>query len=247
MATFHGIPGADPPGARTWVEHVLRGCVVAGVLCVIALTLGWLRAQDAWTPRRWIPAPPSRRIPSDGADHFDRWVTLAGSRFLTPADDPAGPKAAAIGRILRTLGSLDTPSWDPFWLQKWIHWPSLADLPTMVIVSGFPATGGGTTDELRGYCGEGVPGVLEEPIIEPVSSTRLGSGLRSLAYTAEMADGLAEVHATLAYVWRIRLLDDGRPTLGIVRLWASGSPRQIIAAEPDIHDLALTLRMETSG
>ncbi len=117
----------------------------------------------------------------------------------------------------------------------------------MVIVSGFPATGGGTTDELRGYCGEGVPGVLEEPIIEPVSSTRLGSGLRSLAYTAEMADGLAEVHATLAYVWRIRLLDDGRPTLGIVRLWASGSPRQIIAAEPDIHDLALTLRMETSG
>ena len=197
--------------------------------------------------RRWIPAPPSRRIPSDGADHFDRWVTLAGSRFLTPADDPAGPKAAAIGRILRTLGSLDTPSWDPFWLQKWIHWPSLADLPTMVLVSGFPATGGGTTDELRGYCGEGVPGVLEEPIIEPVSSTRLGSGLRSLAYTAEMADGLAEVHATLAYVWRIRLLDDGRPTLGIVRLWASGSPRQIIAAEPDIHDLALTLRMETSG
>jgi len=197
--------------------------------------------------RRWIPAPPNRRIPSDGADQFERWVILAGSRFLTPTDDPAGPKAAAIGRILRTLGSPDTPGWDPFWLQKWIHWPTLVDLPTMVIVSGFPATGGGTADELRRYCGEGVPGALEEPIIEPVSSRQLGSGLRSLAYSAELADGLAEVHATLAYVWRIRLIEDGRPTLGIVRLWASGSPRQIIAAEPDIHDLALTLRMENSG
>ncbi len=56
VATFHGIPGADPPGARTWVEHVLRGCVVAGVLGVVALTLGWLRAQNAWTP--WLIALP---------------------------------------------------------------------------------------------------------------------------------------------------------------------------------------------
>jgi hypothetical protein len=56
VATFHGIPGADPPGAHRWVEHVLRVCVVAGVLGVIALMLGWLRAQDAWTP--WLIALP---------------------------------------------------------------------------------------------------------------------------------------------------------------------------------------------
>ncbi len=197
-----------------------------------------------YDPSRWIPAPPSRRVPSKGAEQFERWVTVAGSRFLTPADDPAGPKAAAIGRILRTLGSLGYPNWDPFWLHKWIHWPSLRDVPTALVVSGFPARRGASPDELRAYCGEGVPGALEEPIIEKISSPVLGSGMRALTYSAQEADGLAEVHATLAYVWPIRLVDDGRPTLGIVRLWASGSPRQIIAAEPDINVLAMTLRME---
>jgi len=45
VATFHGIPGADPPGAQRWVEHVFRVCVVAGVLGVIALILAADRAN----------------------------------------------------------------------------------------------------------------------------------------------------------------------------------------------------------
>ena len=56
MATFHGIPGADPPGAQRWVEHVFRACLVVGVLGVIALMLGWLGPQSPWTP--WVIALP---------------------------------------------------------------------------------------------------------------------------------------------------------------------------------------------
>lgn len=197
-----------------------------------------------YDPAVWIPAPPCRRIPSTGAERFERWVTVAGSRFLSPADDPAGPKAAAIGRILRALGSLDYPSWDPFWLHKWIHWPTVRVTPTAVIVSGIPAEDGGSVEELRHFCGVGSPAALEEPLVEEISSPILGPGLRGLVYSAEAADGSKEVHATLSYVWPVKVLDEGEVEAGIVRLWASGTPPQILAAQPDIEALAMTLRME---
>ena len=162
-----------------------------------------------YDPAVWIPAPPCRRIPSTGAERFERWVTMAGSRFLTSADDPAGPKAAAIGQILRAN-----------------------------------VKGKDTAARLRHFCGVGSPAALEEPLVEEISSPILGPGLRGLVYSAEAADGSKEVHATLSYVWPVKVLDEGEVEAGIVRLWASGTPPQILAAQPDIEALAMTLRME---
>jgi len=83
VATFHGIPGADPPGAQRRVEHVLRVCVVAGVLGVIALAVGWLGwlilgavaviALDLAAPRLVTPAYELAGVPAGRLPAFSLW------------------------------------------------------------------------------------------------------------------------------------------------------------------------------
>ncbi len=56
MATFRGIPGLEPPDAPAWVDHVLRGCVVAGFLGYFAFIFRWIDSATWWGG--WLPALP---------------------------------------------------------------------------------------------------------------------------------------------------------------------------------------------
>lgn len=56
MATFHGIPGFEPPDAPAWVDHVLRGCVVAGFLGYFAFIFRWVDSATWWGA--WLPTLP---------------------------------------------------------------------------------------------------------------------------------------------------------------------------------------------
>jgi hypothetical protein len=56
MATFHGIPGYEPPDAPAWVDHVLRGCVVAGFLGYFAFIFRWVDSATWWGA--WLPTLP---------------------------------------------------------------------------------------------------------------------------------------------------------------------------------------------
>ena len=186
----------------------------------------------------WLPA--LRPADLEGGDlDLEAWSAKMAGYFVTDGDAPNSEYYQRTRAKLTIAGTQDFPAFDPYWQDKWIHFPDSADTALPVMISDYDADDNGSDDELRYYLRVGDPLVIEEPIVEEIH-TPLGRGLRAMAYTPLHEQGQVNICATLAYVWRVQWPDGD---LSIVRLWAMYDPTRILKAADDIHNLAMTLRL----
>lgn len=188
---------------------------------------------------RWLWAPPN---PGSAAPvtPLDDWLAEA-DELLWPSDAPGGPPTPAERERTRALLALFAdpgfPPDDAPWTLKLLHCPDPRGDVVPVMITYLPAEGE-PEQALRALLRVGDPGLVEPPVVDPVSS-RIGNGLRGLAYTrAAPSDGASVLLATLAYAWRV---DIGGGAACDVRLWTTWTPSSVVAVADDVEALARTL------
>jgi hypothetical protein len=186
-----------------------------------------LTIDFAALPAIWLPCPPTFPAGADvttwASESAELWWENSG---LEHGDPDVRLLAETLAGIHKIIYAPDSPLLFHFAL---LHLPErIAPLPVMFGV--WPAVGDRDA-QLRTLTGIGHPGLVKPAIEEEFRTDRLGSGLKTLAYTqAGQGPG---INATINYAWRSEELKTA------LRIFAAaGDLGRVQRALPDLDTLA---------
>jgi hypothetical protein len=185
----------------------------------------------------WVPAPPALHAPDYGLTE-EEWAAETAP-LLWQGYRHRKRDVERTQRLLLLAGRRDYPSPESRWAVKYIHLPEPDGTPIPAVAAYLPPDGD-RDETLRVLVRDGDTSCVEPPIVEAVE-TPVGVALRSLAYHVNPAPtGEELLLATLSYAWRVEHPDQWDDVTD-VRLWAGGTPDQIIALAEDLERLAKSL------
>jgi hypothetical protein len=183
---------------------------------------GWVRIkydQFAWIPV--LPVfPDGHDLESYSATAAEEWWQMSGLRH-------AEVDVLRLRHLL-IAAHADTFSRIPCHLA-FMHLPDPRQMPLMLYVGVWEATGD-RDEQLRMWCLASDPGAVERPVIEQITTDRLGTGIRVMRYRHH-DDGA--LYAALRYAWRSEEFETD-----LVLNTAAEDLGRLRRAIPDIDDFA---------